>query len=113
MQLQLQTYTSDEMLDKIYEIEYTETKNSDEYEIIVKDNTYAEIIKIMQSISEYFSIEYDRDYNYYEYKVLYNNIVIMIDIENHFMVLEYIDKEINPEDLQDIKDTFLFLLQTP
>jgi hypothetical protein len=74
-----QTYTEAELYDKIYWIENNYNKMI-QYNIIIENDTEKEVIEfIKQNISGYYTTDYDMDT--YDIKVIYNNILIVVDIE--------------------------------
>jgi hypothetical protein len=105
--MEKQTYTEEELFNKIIWIENNYvTKNIKlEYDILIENDRELQIIEfIKNNISEHLIRDYDM-----AWKFIYNDILIVIDIEHHKLYLHYIENEINEDDINIIINSFLFL----
>jgi len=111
--MERQKYTEPELLENIDRIEWgfdCMTYREIEYDIMLEKYTEHRVIKFMfDNISEHCTIDESEKDNVYEWKVIYNNILIVVDFENVKLFLKYFENEINKPDIEYILDLFSFL----
>jgi hypothetical protein len=112
--MEIQTYTEDEFYNKINLLKNNGTRIQTDtdivhtvYKITIESEHKQMIIDIMNNISKYCIHEYDMDM--YDLFVIYNNILINIDLERDWLYLTYNKCDVKPADIDLILDTFLFL----
>ena len=111
--MERQIYSEQELLENIHRIEwgFDSIKYKEiEYDIMLEKNTEPRVVKFMfDNISEHCMIDESEEENVYEWKVIYNNILIVVDFENVKLFLKYFENEINKTDIDYILDLFAFL----
>jgi len=105
--MEKQTYTEEELFDKIYSIEESNIKKTLVYDITIEKNSEKKIVEFMQTISEHSMVEYEMDVH--QWKVVYNNILLVLDFEYDELSLHYFENEMNPNDIHIILHAFSFL----
>ena len=112
--LRKQTHSKKEFNDKINLILNNKNKTTEKYPCIERTDLIIEtIIEIVDYIYEnYIDNTYDE---YWQIITLYNNIVITLqndcDITDSYIEFDYIDGEININDLKILKEVFAFIMK--
>ena len=112
--LRKQTYSRKEFNDKINLILNNKNKTTEKYPCIKRTDL---IIETMIDIVDYIYEDYiDNTYDdYWQIITLYNNIVITLqndcDITDSYIEFDYINEEINKNDLEILKEVFAFIMK--
>lgn len=96
--MEKQTYTKTELLEKIEKIENSvfNKENVIVYDIVIKEDTEDKVSEFMKNnISEYCIFEHEMEV--YDWKVIYNDILIVVDFESNGLYLRYLSNEIQDE----------------
>ena len=105
--MEKQTYTEEELFDKIYSIEESNIKKTLVYDVTIEKDSENKVVELMQTISEYSMVEYEMDVH--QWKVVYNNILLVVDFEYDELSLHYFEHEMTANDIVIILDAFSFL----
>jgi len=112
--LRKQTYSRKEFNDKINLILNNKNKKTEKYPCCKRTDL---IIETMIDIVDYIYEDYiDNTYDkYWQIITLYNNIVITLqndcDITDSYIEFDYINEEINKNDLEILKEVFAFIIK--
>jgi len=103
-----QIYTEKEFTEKIHQIETTFSEKVCIYNITIGPKTESKVVELMSDhISELCYL--DHEIQVYEWKVIYNNILIIVDFQDNRLYLKYIEGQIDESDIDLIVDSFSFL----
>lgn len=106
--MEKQNYSEEELYNKISFIENNDdSKVKLEYNITIMNNTKKELLEFIKNISEYYISLYDIEVC--EWKIVYNDILIVIDFIHKKLYLCYVEDEIIENDIDKIIKSFSFL----